>query len=59
LRIPLGARLTVTLRCGQDSPLEMIAALTLSRDSRHAASGRPTIEKLGMPFDTWTSTDMA
>ncbi len=51
-----GARLTVTRFSGQVSPVESIDARTRSLDSRHAASGRPTIVKPGRPLDTWTST---
>ena len=56
LRMPDGARLTVTRRIGQLSPLERSAARTRSRDSRQTSSGRPTIENDGMPGPTWTST---
>ena len=57
LRTPDGARLTVTLRNGQGSPLDSTAARTLSRASRTAASGRPTTVKPGRPLETWTSTE--
>ena len=49
LRIPDGARLTVTRRSGQGRPLDKSAARTRSRDSRTAASGRPTTVKPGKP----------
>jgi hypothetical protein len=52
-----GARLTVTRRNGHGKPLDNNAALTRSRDSRTAASGRPTMVKAGRPLDTWTSTE--
>ena len=57
LRTPDGARLTVTRRRGHGSPLERRAARTRSRDSRTAASGRPTMVKPGRPLETWTSTE--
>ena len=57
LRTPDGARFTVTLRSGQDKPLERMAARTRSRASRTAASGRPTTVKPGRPLETWTSTE--
>ena len=56
LRTPLGARFTVTRLLGHVSPEVMSAARTRSRDSRHGASGRPTMEKPGSPLETWTST---
>ncbi len=56
LRTPLGARLTVTRCIGHVSPLDSSAARTRSRDSRQAASGRPTIVNPGRPLDTCTST---
>ncbi len=56
-RTPDGARLTVVLRWGQGRPLDSNAARTRSRDSRTAASGRPTMVNPGSPFDTCTSTD--
>jgi len=56
LRTPDGARLTVTRRRGHDRPLERRAARTRSRDSRTAASGRPTTVNPGSPSDTCTST---
>src|SRR5713226_9628906 len=55
--IPDGARLTVTRRSGHDRPLDNNAARTLSRDSRTAASGRPTTVNPGSPLETWTSTE--
>ena len=58
-RTPEGARLTVTRCIGHCRPLERIAARTLSRASRTAVSGSPTIVKLGRPLETWTSTDTA
>ncbi len=56
LRMPDGARLTVTRRRGHGRPLETRAARTRSRDSRTAASGRPTTVNPGRPLATWTST---
>ncbi len=47
----------MTRRRGQGSPLESRAARTRSRDSRTAASGRPTMVKPGRPLETWTSTE--
>src|ERR1700761_1299561 len=55
--MPDGARLTVTRRMGHGRPLESRAARTRSRDSRTAASGRPTMVKPGSPLETWTSTE--
>ena len=49
--------MTVTLRMGHGNPLERSAARTRSRDSRTAASGRPTMVNPGSPLDTWTSTE--
>ncbi len=57
LRRPDGARLIVTLLSGQLIPLDKTAARTLSRDSRTAASGSPTMVKPGSPFEMWTSTE--
>ena len=57
LRSPDGARFTVTRRRGQLRPLDKRAARTRSRDSRTAASGRPTTVNPGRPFETWTSTN--
>ncbi len=59
LRMPEGARLTVTRRSGHGRPLDRTAARTRSRASRTAASGRPTIVKPGRPLETWTSTETA
>ncbi len=59
LRRPDGARFTTVLRSGHGRPLERMAARTRSRDSRTAASGRPTMVKPGRPLDTWTSTETA
>ena len=42
LRTDAGARFTVTRFCGYSSPDDSSAARTRSRDSRPAASGRPT-----------------
>ena len=56
-RMPEGAKLTVTRRSGQGRPDERTAARTRSRDSRTAASGRPTMVKPGNPLETWTSTE--
>ena len=50
-------QIDVTRRRGQGSPLESRAARTRSRDSRTAASGRPTMVKPGSPLETWTSTE--
>jgi hypothetical protein len=49
----------VRRRSGHGSPLERMAARTLSRDSRTAASGSPTMVNPGSPLDTWTSTETA
>ena len=51
-----GARLMVSRRIGHWYSLEATAARTRSRASRHEASGRPTIVKVGRPLPTWTST---
>ena len=56
LRTDEGAKLTVTLRSGQGSPLESRAARTRSRASRQAVSGNPTTAKPGRPLETCTST---
>ena len=56
LRKPEGARLTVMRFWGQLKPLEMRAARTRSRASRHDVSGRPTTRNPGSPLLTWTST---
>ena len=56
LRTLDGARFTVTRFNGQVSLLDSRAARTRSRDSRQAASGRPTTVNPGKPLDTWTST---
>ncbi len=48
-RSPDGAKLTVTRFSGHLKPLEMMAARTLSRDSRQEASGSPTTLKPGQP----------
>src|SRR4029077_8435150 len=56
LRIPEGARFTVTRRFGQATSLDNRAARTRSRASRHTASGKPTTLKPGRPWPTWTST---
>ena len=56
-RTPEGARLMTVLRRGHDSPLDRMAARTLSRDSRTAASGSPTMVNPGRPLETWTSTE--
>ena len=57
LRMPDGAKLTVTRRSGHGRPLERTAARTRSRASRTAASGRPTMVNPGSPLETWTSTE--
>ena len=41
---------------GMEKPLLASAARTRSRDSFTAASGRPTISKLGIPPETLAST---
>ena len=51
-----GARFTVIFLLGQSSPLEISAARTRSRASRHATSGWPTMTKPGRPPAAWTST---
>src|SRR5258706_6221125 len=56
LRTSPGARLTVTRLSGQGNDDDNNAARTRSRDSRHASSGRPTMENAGRPGETWTST---
>jgi hypothetical protein len=56
LRTPGGARFTVTRALGHASRLDMSAARTRSRASRHVVSGRPTTVNAGSPLDTWTST---
>ncbi len=49
---------TVSLRCGQASPLFTIAARTRSRASESALSGRPTRVNAATPGSrsAWTST---
>ena len=54
LRRLAGARLATIRRSGNSKPQLTSAARTRSRASLTAASGRPTIEKLGRP--RWTST---
>ena len=49
LRRSAGARLTVIRFCGNSKPELTIAARTRSRDSRTAASGRPTTANDGRP----------
>ncbi len=56
LRMELGAKFTTTLSPGMVKPQAFIAARTRSVDSRTAASGMPTMEKPGNPFETTTST---
>ena len=56
LRRSAGARLTVIRCSGNSKPELTIAARTRSRDSRTAASGRPTIVKEGSPRRMSTST---
>src|SRR5690606_6125558 len=51
-----GARLMVMRRAGYSNWAQRIAARTRSRDSRTAASGRPTIWVEGSPPERWTST---
>ena len=50
-----GARLTVSRSAGKEKWQLRSAARTRSRDSRTAASGRPTISKAGMPGARLTS----
>ena len=56
LRRSAGARFAVIRRCGNSKPLLTIAARTRSRDSRTAASGRPTSANDGSPRRTSAST---
>ena len=51
-----GARLTVIRHDGRAKPQFLSAALTLSRDSLTAVSGRPTISKTGSPWEMSVST---
>ena len=51
-----GARFTVMRLTGKEKPLFFMAALTRSRASFTAASGRPTISKPGRPLEIYTST---
>ena len=53
-----GAKLIVILPRGNSKPEFSIAALTLSLDSFTAASGNPTILKVGSPFEIFTSTSI-
>ena len=60
LRRSAGARFAVIRCCGKSKPEFTSAARTRSRDSRTAASGRPTREKVCRPrwqtsTSTWTS----
>ena len=43
--------MTVSLLTGKRKPLFLIAALTRSRASLTAASGRPTMSKPGSPLE--------
>ena len=56
LRRCAGARFTVIRRCGNANPEFSSAACTRSRDSRTAASPRPTIVNAGRPLRRSTST---
>src|SRR5437762_6795526 len=56
LRTCAGARFTVILRTGNSKPQFRSAASTRSRLSRTAASGSPTIEKVGSPAPRSAST---
>ena len=49
-RVPAGARLMVIRPVGNCIPLLRTAVRTRSRDSRTAASGSPTMSKLGSPW---------
>ena len=51
-----GARETVMRRCGNSKPELRMAALTRSRASCTAVSGKPTIVKAGRPGAMSTST---
>ena len=53
-----GARLIVICATGKGKPLLRRAVRTRSRDSRTAASGRPTTSTMGRPSRTSTSTRM-
>ena len=57
LRWLAGARFTVMRLTGNLAPQALMAARTRSRDSRTAASGRPTTSKAGSPPDRKHSTD--
>ena len=54
-----GARFTVILEQDISRPEFLIAAITLFADSRHAASGRPTMVNDLIPFDMSTSTSIS
>src|SRR5690606_26436660 len=56
LRRCVGARLTVVRACLTTNFDDSRAARTRSRDSRHEASGRPTMANDGRPSLTWAST---
>ena len=55
-RVSAGARFTVIRRTGISKPEFRTAARTRSRASRTAVSGSPTIEKVGSPGLTSSST---
>ena len=54
--VPAGARFSVMRLTGKRKPLFLMAARTRSRDSRTAASGRPTSSKPGRPLEMLHST---
>ena len=54
-----GERLTMMRLDGSDSPIEVSAPRTRSRDSATALSGRPTTTKAGSPPTIWTWTSMS
>ena len=59
LRTSAGARLTVMRRSGHLNPRLRAAAWTRSPLSRTAESGRPTMERAGIPPETSASTATA
>jgi hypothetical protein len=56
LGISAGAKLIVMRLAGKSNWQFLMALRTRSLLSLTAASGRPTIEKLGKPLDKWAST---
>ena len=56
MRKSAGVKLITILRTGKTKPAFFNAALTLSRDSCTAISGKPTTTILGSPAETSTST---